>query len=155
LEWNLPTTAHSSKKQLTGSGGLKVTVVTPVGAIAKQSSEAVTAPGALGEFEVFPGHVPFLTKLHAGVLKLGENVNQIVYAVGPGLLEVDRDGTVRILVEKAIVANKVDVESARVELETIEPVLKEWKGPTGAEWLNAKARYDWAKAQLDAARGLR
>jgi F-type H+-transporting ATPase subunit epsilon len=149
----LAKTAHStSHKQLTGAGGLAVVMVAPRGPIADQRTDAVTAPGALGEFELFPGHVPFLTKLDAGVLTFGETGPQQVFAVGPGLLEVERNGTVRILVERAVPADKVDLAAARAEFEATEPPLKDWKGPLSAEWQNLKARYDWAKAQLDAQR---
>ncbi len=127
---------------------LRVELVTPLGAIADSETTAVTAPGELGEFEVFAGHVPFLTKLHAGVLTLGGDSHSERYAVGPGFLEVTADGLIRILVERAIAAADVDAEAAKKELAEAAPKLVEWKGDVGAEFQTLKAAHDWAAAQV-------
>jgi F-type H+-transporting ATPase subunit epsilon len=129
---------------------LKVSVVTPRGPVTtEEDTDAVTAPGELGEFEVLPGHVPFLTQLHAGVLVLGERERRI-FAVSSGFLEVEADGTVLILVEQALAAGAVDLEQAKAQLSELAPKLKDWKGAIDAEFKNLKARHDWALAQVDA-----
>lgn len=140
-----------AERQLPGAGGLEIHVVTPSGPITEERTDAVTAPGELGEFEVYPGHVPFLTKLHAGVLVLGDR-GRTIYAVGPGVLEVEPSGAVRILVEQAVTGSDVDVEEARAEIDATQPALKDWKEEQNAEYRNLKARLDWAQAQLDARR---
>jgi len=131
-------------------GALRVTVVTPRGPVADEETDGVTAPGELGEFEVLPGHVPFLTKLHPGVLILGDKQAQQVFAVSSGFLEVQADGEVNVLVEKALPAGKVDAAAAKAVVDELGPKLKDWKEDTGAEWKNLKARVEWAQAQLDA-----
>jgi F-type H+-transporting ATPase subunit epsilon len=128
---------------------LAVSLVTPRGPVAAQETDAVTAPGKLGEFEVLPGHVPFLTELHPGVLVLGERERH-VFAVSSGFLEVEPDGTVLVLVEQAVAAGAVDLEQARAQLAELAPKLKDWKGAIDAEFKNLKARHDWAQAQVDA-----
>ena len=133
----------------TKKDALKVSVVTPRGPVAAEDTDAVTAPGELGELEVLPGHVPFLTELHPGVLVLGERERH-VFAVSTGFLEVEPDGTVLVLVEQAVAAAEVDVEQAKAQVAELGPKLKDWKGATDAEWKNLKARHDWAQAQVDA-----
>jgi len=133
----------------TNKEALKVSVVTPRGPVAAEDTDAVTAPGELGELEVLPGHVPFLTELHPGVLVLGERERH-VFAVSTGFLEVEPDGTVLVLVEQAVAAGEVDVEQAKAQVAELGPKLKDWKGATDAEWKNLKARHDWAQAQVDA-----
>ena len=128
---------------------LAVSLVTPRGPVAAEETDAVTAPGKLGEFEVLPGHVPFLTELHPGVLVLGER-EQHVFAVSSGFLEVEPDGTVLVLVEQAVAAGAVDLEQAKAQLAELAPKLKDWKGAIDAEFKNLKARHDWAQAQVDA-----
>jgi F-type H+-transporting ATPase subunit epsilon len=128
---------------------LKVSVVTPRGPVTTEDTDAVTAPGELGEFEVLPGHVPFLTQLHPGVLVLGERERHI-FAVASGFLEVEADGTVLVLVEQAVAAVAVDLEQAKAQLSELAPKLKDWKGAIDAEFKNLKARHDWALAQVDA-----
>lgn len=129
---------------------LKVEMVTPVGPIATDDTDAVTAPGELGEFEVFAGHVPFLTELHAGVLTLGEDGPKVHYAVGPGFLEVTGAGEVKILVERAMLGSDVDRAAAEAERDDTEPTVKSWKGDLDAEFKSIVARYEWAMARLKA-----
>ncbi len=133
----------------TKKDALKVSVVTPRGPVADEATDAVTAPGELGELEVLPGHVPLLTELHPGVLVLGERERH-VFAVSTGFLEVEPDGTVLVLVEQAVAAGEVDIEQAKAQVAELGPKLKDWKGATDAEWKNLKARHDWAQAQVDA-----
>ena len=129
---------------------LRVELVTPLGAIADLETDAVTAPGELGEFEIFAGHVPFLTELHAGVLTLGRSRDRQHYAVGPGFLEVTVDGLIRILVERAVAGEDVDTAAAKAELAEAEPEAASWKGDEAA-YKTLRATSDWASAQIEAA----
>ena len=86
----------TATKALPGEGGLHVALVTPTGPIASERTDAVIAPGELGEFQILPGHIPFLTELHPGVLTIGENRDKKIYAVGVGFLEVSPKGEVRV-----------------------------------------------------------
>lgn len=131
---------------------LRVELVTPLGAIADLKTTAVTAPGELGEFEIFAGHVPFLTELHAGVLTLASDSTVKRYAVGPGFLEVTADGLIRVLVERAISADDVDASAAKSALAEAAPKLEAWKGGLDAEYQTLRAAHDWAKAQVDVSR---
>ena len=139
-----------STKALTGSGGLQVNVVTPQGPVVDAKTDAITAPGEAGEFEVLAGHIPFLTAMHSGVLTLGENMKKQVYAVGAGFLRVDHEGSVEVLVERAIAAEDVDVDAVGAELKELRPQVEGWKDAANGEYLNLKAKYDWARAQIDA-----
>jgi len=134
----------------TDSQALSVNVVTPYGPVARAQTDAVTAPGKLGELEVFPGHVPLLTQLHAGVLTLGDKTDKEVFAVSNGFLEVEASGTVQVLVERAVAAGKIDIDKARADMDELRPELRDWKGALDADFDNLKARHDWAQAQLDA-----
>jgi F-type H+-transporting ATPase subunit epsilon len=129
---------------------LQVVVVTPTGPVVEEPTTGVTAPGELGQFEVRPGHVPFLTKLLSGVLVLSGHGKPRIFAIGPGILEVDREGVVRVLAERAMPSERIDIEAARAEVEATEPVLKDWKRDKDAEYQLLKSRYDWAKAQVEA-----
>ncbi len=132
-------------------GNLRINMVTPRGPVADASTDAITAPGELGEFEILPGHVPFLTALHAGVLVLGERSQKQIFAVGRGYLRIDRDGEVEVLVEKAVAGDKVDITAAREQLQDTERELEGWKDKMqDGDWRNVKDRFDWAQAQIDA-----
>jgi F-type H+-transporting ATPase subunit epsilon len=128
---------------------LGVNLVTPRGVVAHAETDAITAPGELGEFELLPGHVPMLTALRPGVLSIGEK-SRTRYAVSTGYLRIDPHGAVEILVEKALPAGNVDVEAARKDLRTAETELASWGDkPTDGDWQNLMHRVQWAQACID------
>jgi F-type H+-transporting ATPase subunit epsilon len=132
------------------SANLTINLVTPQGPVAQEKSDAVMAPGQLGQFEILEGHVPFLSELHAGVVVFGEAMEKSYYAVGPGFLEVEPNGEVQILCERATPSDEIDVEAAEAEVDATESKVHSWKGALDAEHRTLKARLDWAQAQLDA-----
>ncbi len=131
---------------------LKVNLVTPQGPVVQTDTDAVLAPGRLGQFEILEGHVPFLSELHAGVVTLGEATEKQHFAVGPGFLEVEPGGVVQVLCEQACPVADIDVEAAKAEVTETAAKVDDWKGALDAEYRSLKARLDWAQAQLDAAK---
>jgi len=131
---------------------LKVNLVTPLGPVAQTDTDAVLAPGRLGQFEILEGHVPFLSELHAGVVTLGEATEKHHFAVGPGFLEVEPNGEVQVLCQQACPVDDIDLEAARAEVSETEAKVNDWKGAQGAEYRTLKARLDWAQAQIDTAK---
>lgn len=129
---------------------LAINLVTPRGVVAHTDADSVQAPGELGEFELLPGHVPMLTSLRPGVLTIGTKA-RARYAVGPGYLRVDPSGAVEILVEQALPAGDVDVDTAKKELAAAEAELSKWgdKAMDG-EYVNLQHRAGWARARIDA-----
>jgi len=135
---------------------LGVNLVTPRGVIAHTDADSVQAPGELGEFELLPGHIPMLTALKPGVLTIGfagrsSGGAGAKYAVGSGYLRVDPSGAVEILVEQAQAAADVDAETAKKDLASAEKELAAWgdKAMDG-EYVNMRARADWARARIAA-----
>jgi F-type H+-transporting ATPase subunit epsilon len=139
-------------KQLPGlSTTLDVNLVTPKGVVAHQSAQGLTAPGELGEFELLPGHVPFLAALKPGVLTISDKTRSR-YAVSSGYLRVDPTGAIEVLVEQAVLGGSVDVEKARADLKEAEAELSKWGDkPTDGDWKVVVHRVAWAQARLDAA----
>jgi len=129
---------------------LGVNLVTPKGVVAHTDTDSVQAPGELGEFELLPGHVPMLTALKAGVLTIGTK-QRARYAVSNGYLRVDPAGGVEILVEQAMPASEIDVETAKTDLRTAEDELSRWgdKAQDG-DYVNLVQRAGWARARVDA-----
>ena len=129
---------------------LDVHLVTPRGVVAHENTDALTAPGEQGEFELLPGHVPLLTALKPGVLTIGDK-QRTRYAVSSGYLRVDPSNAVEVLVEQAVLGSDVDVEAARAELKTAEAELAKWGDrELDGDYKNLVQRVEWARARLDA-----
>lgn len=126
---------------------LKLHVVTPEGQALEQEVDEVTVPGLLGEFGVLPGHVPLLAATKAGVLRYRKGTERGRLAIGPGFAQADGKDSVVVLVQKALVVDKIQRDGAEKLLQDAEARLQK---ETEAERIAAAADRDWAKAQLDA-----
>ncbi len=102
---------------------LKLEMVTPYKKALAVEVDEVTAPGALGEFGILPGHTPLLTTLEIGELSY-RNAGEVFHvAVNWGYVEVE-DDKVTVLVETAEPADEIDLERAKAALGRAEEALK-------------------------------
>ncbi|HEV3030060.1 MAG TPA: ATP synthase F1 subunit epsilon, partial [Polyangia bacterium] len=140
---------------------MKLSVTTPRGALVDADVDEVTAPGALGEFGVLPGHVPLMSALKPGVLVYragGAGARGGVVAVGPGFLQVAAPAQndtahdrVLVLVDQALAAGDIDRAQAQKDLAAAENELAAWKSELDGAYRALEIRRQWAQARLDAA----
>jgi F-type H+-transporting ATPase subunit epsilon len=135
---------------------MRLSLTTPRGALVDAEVDEVTAPGALGEFGVLPGHVPFLSVLKPGVFIYRTKDGPRYVAVGDGVLEVARAAgeagdKVLVLVDQATNAREVDRDAATKELATLDHEIAQWKKETAGEYHALLARRAWVAARVDAA----
>lgn len=102
---------------------LRLEMVTPYKMVLAEDVEEVTAPGALGEFGVLPGHTPLLTTLKIGELTYRKGNEVFHVAVNWGYVEVEND-KVTVLVETAEIADQIDLDRARTALDRAENAIK-------------------------------
>lgn len=69
--------------------------------------DSVTIPGLMGQFEVLPGHAPFVTMLGTGLLTFQIAGRKVDVMISGGFCEVDRD-SVNILCEKAALKDEIE-----------------------------------------------
>jgi len=78
---------------------------------------SVNAPGVEGNFQILAGHIPFLTALAVGEIRVNESSDSPrSIATSGGVFEVLRTG-VTALIETAEWASDIDVERAESALE--------------------------------------
>jgi F-type H+-transporting ATPase subunit epsilon len=141
---------------------MRLSVTTPLGALVDAEVNEIIAPGALGEFGVLPGHVPFLSVLRSGVFVYWTKDQQghgqaRTLAVGDGVLEVARaghDDKILVLVERATPAREIDAEAVGRELAALDGEIARWNKDESAsgEYQGLLARRAWAAARVEAAR---
>jgi F-type H+-transporting ATPase subunit epsilon len=102
---------------------MQLDVVTPEKAVLSRMVEEVIAPGSAGEFGVLIGHTPFLTTLKPGQLIAKAEDGDIFMAVGGGFAEIIKDRVI-ILAESAVMAQDIDAEAVKHELEQAEQKMK-------------------------------
>ncbi len=89
----------------------RVEIRTPEQLIYEGDVTSIRAPGVEGNFEILAGHLPFLTALEIGEIRIRESEAPQLMAISGGVFEVLRTG-VTALVETAEWASEIDVERA-------------------------------------------
>src|SRR5690554_6215823 len=89
---------------------LTLEIVTPQDRVFNDTADSVVIPTTNGEIGVLPGHIPLLTQVESGELRVERNGQIQHLAVGGGFAQVSGD-TVSVLAESAISEEKID-ESA-------------------------------------------
>jgi F-type H+-transporting ATPase subunit epsilon len=124
---------------------LKLEIVTPEAKIYSEDVDMVTLPGSEGELGIYPKHVPLLTALKPGELRIVKDGRETALAVGEGFVEIKTDA-VSILTDMALEAEKIDVEAAEKAVARAQAAMKE---DLGAEEVAAiQASLQKALAQL-------
>ena len=103
---------------------LKLEIVTPEEKIYSEDVDMVTLPGSEGELGVYPKHVPLLTALNPGELRVMKDGRETAMAVGEGFVEINAD-SVSVLTDMALEAEKIDVAAAEAAVERAKAAMKE------------------------------
>jgi F-type H+-transporting ATPase subunit epsilon len=128
---------------------LRLELVTPYRQVLSQEVDEVTAPGALGEFGVLPGHTPMLTTLRIGELIYRSGAEHFHVALNWGYVEVEND-KVTVLVETAERADDIDLERARAALGRAEESMKKLT-PEDQEFVVMQAALERALIRMQVA----
>ena len=134
---------------------MQLHVTTPRGYLVQAEVDEVAAPGVLGEFDILPGHIPFMSVLKPGVLLYVTKDNGRKYlAVGDGILQISRGAEgdkVLVLVDRGENGRDINKEAAQQELSALDAELAKAKPDTMAEMNVLDNKRAWAAAKLDAA----
>ena len=103
---------------------LKLEIVTPEEKIYSEDVDMVVLPGSEGELGVYPKHVPVLTTLKPGELRVLKDGRETSMAVGEGFVEIKADA-VSVLTDMALEAEKIDVAAAEAAVERAQAAMKE------------------------------
>ena len=92
---------------------MQVEVITPERMVVSRTGEMVIARALDGDVGILPRHIPIVTVLAPGIVRIKGSGGETRIAVGGGFLEVSPDSKVSILAETAELANEIDVDRAR------------------------------------------
>src|SRR5438034_8725628 len=103
---------------------LKLEIVTPEEKIYSDDVDMVTLPGSEGELCIYPKHVPILTTLKPGELRVLKNGRESSMAIGEGFVEIKGDA-VSVLTDMALAAERIDIAAAEAAVERAKAAMKE------------------------------
>lgn len=103
---------------------LRLEIVTPEAKAYSEDVDFVVLPGSEGEMGVYPKHVPLLTTLKPGELRVLKDGRETALAVGEGFVEIKGDG-VSVLTDMALESSQIDAEAAEKAVESAKAAMKE------------------------------
>jgi len=109
---------------------------------------SITVPGIEGEITILPHHIPLITPLKAGEIKIREEGgNEKFLAIGNGFLMVESD-KVSILADTADLLDELTEEKILEAKQRAENALKERKFADDRSFADATALLEQSIAQL-------
>ncbi|MEY2498487.1 MAG: F-type H+-transporting ATPase subunit epsilon [Verrucomicrobiota bacterium] len=124
---------------------LRLEIVTPEKTAYSEDVEMVTLPGSEGELGVYPNHVPLLTTLNPGELRVLKGGRESFLAVGEGFVEITGDA-VSVLTDMALEPAAIDEHAAEAAVARAQKAMKEGAGSEGIAAIQASLQK--ALAQL-------
>jgi F-type H+-transporting ATPase subunit epsilon len=124
---------------------LKLEIVTPEKTAYSEDVEMVTLPGSEGELGVYPNHVPLLTTLNPGELRVLKEGKELFLAIGEGFVEVT-GSRVSVLTDMALDITAIDESAAEEAVARARAAMKD--DLTGEEVAAVQASLQKALAQL-------
>jgi F-type H+-transporting ATPase subunit epsilon len=121
---------------------LVLEIVTPDARVYSDTIDSVVIPTVEGEVGVLPGHIPLLTQVEHGELRVTKGAETLFLAVSGGFAEVEGD-RVHVLAEHAMSEEKIDEKAVEEALKRAEQQLADAKhlDPQEYERLQGLVRY--------------
>jgi F-type H+-transporting ATPase subunit epsilon len=126
---------------------LVLKIVTPEAEVYSDTIETVVIPTTTGEIGILPGHIPLLTQVTAGELRVSKDGRTSELIIGDGFAEIEAD-TVSILAQNAIEEEKIDFEAVEKARQRAEEALKNREKLTPEEIARDEAALRFVMAQL-------
>ena len=125
---------------------LNLEIVTPEARTFSGEAQMVVVPGVEGELGILPDHMPLMTQIHPGELRVTTADGEIFFAVGEGFLEVLPD-RVSVMTDMAIEEGEIDETAAEQAVARAEVELRD-KALAGEELAMVQASLLKSLAQL-------
>lgn len=128
---------------------LTLEIVTPEARVYSDSIDSVVIPTVEGEVGILPGHIPLLTQVDHGELRVTKGGSTQLLAVSGGFAQVAAD-KVSVLAESAIQEEKIDEHAAENAMKRAEEELKrrDALAPAEVERLEGVVRFSVAQLGL-------
>ncbi len=102
---------------------LRLEIITPEATTYSDDVDYVVLTGVEGEMGILPQHVPLMTMLAPGELRVTKDGHEERLAVGEGFVEVTQD-TVSVLTDMAVKESDIDESAAEAAIKRAEEAMK-------------------------------
>jgi F-type H+-transporting ATPase subunit epsilon len=127
---------------------LTLEIVTPEGRVYSDTVDTVVLPTTQGEVGILPGHIPLLTQLEDGELRVQKGNTIESLACGRGFAEISGD-KISVLAEQAINVAAIDEAAVEKACRRAEEALAQKQSLSAEEAERLEGVMRFAYAQLD------
>jgi len=126
---------------------LRLEIVTPEARTYSDEADLVVLPGVEGELGIYPNHVPLMTELHPGELRVLKDGKELTLAVGEGFAEITGDH-ISVLTDMAVEESAIDENAVQAAIERAEAAMREKHAMSEEEVAFVQASLNKSLAQL-------
>ncbi len=134
---------------------LKFKIVTPEKVIYENEISQVTVPTMSGEITILPNHIPLVSVLKAGELRIKDKDGEHNLAVSGGFLEVRGNNEIVILADHAERVADIDIQKAEEARQRAEEQMKNIKNVQDVDYARLQAAIDRETNKLKVAKKYR
>jgi len=128
---------------------LTLEIVTPEARVYSDTIDSVVIPTVEGEIGILPGHIPLLTQVADGELRVTKGATTTYLVIGGGFAEIDGD-KVSVLAERAIAEDQIDEKFVEDAMRRAEQAIRDAKhmDPHEFEHLQNMVRFSGSQLAL-------
>lgn len=126
---------------------LRLEIVTPLEKAYSEDVQMVVLPGVEGEMGIYPMHIPVMTEIKPGELKILKDGIESDFAVGEGFVEITQT-KVTVLTDLAIGVEAIDEKAVERAIERAQSALRNAEALKAEEIAAAEATLQRSFVQL-------
>jgi len=126
---------------------LRLEIVTPLEKVYSDDVAMVIIPGIEGEMGIYPMHIPVMTEIKPGELKILKGGQESDFAIGEGFAEISQDH-VTILTDMAIEESAIDERAVEKAIERAQAALRNSEAMNAEEIATAESTLQKSLVQL-------
>lgn len=134
---------------------LKFKIVTPERIVYENEISQITIPTMSGEITILPDHIPLVSVLKAGELKLKDKDGEQAIAVAGGFLEVRGKNEIVILADHAERVEEINIQKAEEAKKRAEEQIQKIKNVQDVDFARLQAVIDREMNKIKVARKYR
>jgi len=117
-------------------------IVTPDRVVQEGDADLITVMTATGEISVLPNHIPLLTLMRAGEMRIVNNDVETLLATSTGLFEVRDGSSIVVLADTAERSEELELEAIEVAKKNAEDALKNLRNGNDVSFTDAAAHLE-------------
>ncbi|MEI6560521.1 MAG: ATP synthase F1 subunit epsilon [Verrucomicrobiota bacterium] len=126
---------------------LRLEIVTPLEKAYSEDVAMVVIPGVEGEMGIYPMHIPVMTEIKPGELRILKDGQESDFAVGEGFVEITQT-SVTVLTDMAIAESAIDVHAVERAIERAQAALHHSEAMNAEEIATTEAALEKSLVQL-------